>query len=361
MNIVIFGPPGAGKGTQSKYIVKKFNLFQLSTGELLRNEIINKTQLGLNISSIMNSGNLVSDKIVSDLIEIYISNNDYNDRLIFDGYPRNISQAENLNLLLKKFNKKIDLVLKLSVSIDMIKSKSPKAIILSGGPASVFNDDAPAFDKNILNINIPILGICYGLHLLVHHNGGIVECTGEGEYGVATLKINKPEGVTNNMSSSSEVWMSHMDQVTLIPKNWEVIAHSSNNIVAALANNDHTRIATQFHPEVSHTEEGDILLNNFLFNISKCEKNWTASNFIQEKIENLNLSEIICLIYACHKNKWVFSYDDFNTYEYEEYSQYGDKEKSSFPSLVFIKEDEIDHKPSSLIFESLVETVGMKK
>ena len=123
MNIVIFGPPGAGKGTQSKFIVKKFNLFQLSTGELLRNEIINKTQLGLNISSTMNSGNLVSDKIVSDLIEIYISNNDYNDRLIFDGYPRNISQAENLNLLLKKFNKKIDLVLKLSVSIDMIKKR----------------------------------------------------------------------------------------------------------------------------------------------------------------------------------------------------------------------------------------------
>jgi len=123
MNIVIFGPPGAGKGTQSKFIVKKFNLFQLSTGELLRNEIINKTQLGLNISSTMNSGNLVSDKIVSDLIEIYISNNDFNDRLIFDGYPRNISQAENLNLLLKKFNKKIDLVLKLSVPIDIIKKR----------------------------------------------------------------------------------------------------------------------------------------------------------------------------------------------------------------------------------------------
>ena len=123
MNIVIFGPPGAGKGTQSKYIVKKFNLFQLSTGELLRSEIINKTQLGLNISSTMNSGNLVSDKIVSDLIEIYISNNDFNDRLIFDGYPRNISQAENLNLLLKKYNKKLDLVLKLSVPIDIIKKR----------------------------------------------------------------------------------------------------------------------------------------------------------------------------------------------------------------------------------------------
>jgi adenylate kinase len=123
MNIVIFGPPGAGKGTQSKFIVKKFNLFQLSTGELLRNEIINKTQLGLNISSTMNSGNLVLDNIVSDLIEIYISNNDFNDRLIFDGYPRNISQAENLNLLLKKYNKKLDLVLKLSVSIDIIKKR----------------------------------------------------------------------------------------------------------------------------------------------------------------------------------------------------------------------------------------------
>ena len=123
MNIVIFGPPGAGKGTQSKFIVKKFNLFQLSTGELLRNEIINKTQLGLNISSTMNSGYLVSDKIVSDLIEIYISNYDFNDRLIFDGYPRNISQAENLNLLLKKYNKKLDLVLKLSVPIDIIKKR----------------------------------------------------------------------------------------------------------------------------------------------------------------------------------------------------------------------------------------------
>ena len=123
MNIVIFGPPGAGKWTQSKFIVKKFNLFQLSTGELLRNEIINKTQLGLNISSTMNSGNLVSDNIVSDLIEKYISNNNFNDRLIFDGYPRNISQAENLNLLLKKYNKKLDLVLKLSVPIDIIKKR----------------------------------------------------------------------------------------------------------------------------------------------------------------------------------------------------------------------------------------------
>jgi adenylate kinase len=123
MNIVIFGPPGAGKGTQSKFIVKKYNLHQLSTGELLRNEIINKTKLGSDISTGMNSGNLVSDKIVSNLIERFISDNDYKNRLIFDGYPRNKVQAENLNTLLKKHSQKIDLVLKLSVSLDVIKKR----------------------------------------------------------------------------------------------------------------------------------------------------------------------------------------------------------------------------------------------
>jgi adenylate kinase len=123
MNLVIFGPPGAGKGTQSKFIVNKFNLFQLSTGELLRNEIINKTKLGAEISSKMNSGNLVSDSIVGGLIEKFISNKEYNNRLIFDGYPRNKSQADNLNILLKKHDQKINLVLKLSVSIDSIKKR----------------------------------------------------------------------------------------------------------------------------------------------------------------------------------------------------------------------------------------------
>jgi|TARA_B100001059_G_C17822183_1_gene579014 adenylate kinase len=123
MNVVIFGPPGAGKGTQSKFIVKKFNLHQLSTGELLRNEIINKSKLGLEISSQMNSGKLVSDQIVSNLIENFISNKKYNNRLIFDGIPRNRPQAVNLNKLLDKYNQKIDLVFKLSVSLDIIKKR----------------------------------------------------------------------------------------------------------------------------------------------------------------------------------------------------------------------------------------------
>ena len=123
MNIVIFGPPGAGKGTQSNLLVNKYKLHQLSTGALLRKEIKNKTELGIEISSIINSGNLVSDKIVGDLIQKYVSNEIFKNRLIFDGYPRNIAQAKNLDNLLSENNQKIDIVLKLSVKLETIKKR----------------------------------------------------------------------------------------------------------------------------------------------------------------------------------------------------------------------------------------------
>jgi adenylate kinase len=123
MNIIIFGPPGAGKGTQSDFVVKNFDLFKLSTGDLLREEIKKKTLLGLKITSIVNSGSLVSDDIINSLIESIVSNVQYENRIIFDGYPRNLPQAENLNILLSKYNQKIDIVIRLKVSLDIIKKR----------------------------------------------------------------------------------------------------------------------------------------------------------------------------------------------------------------------------------------------
>ena len=123
MNLVIFGPPGAGKGTQSNFISKKYNLYQLSTGQILRQEIKENSTLGKQISSIINSGNLVSNEIVSGLIEKFIIDKNYKNKLIFDGYPRNLAQAKNLYNLLKMNDQKIDLTLKLTVSLETIKKR----------------------------------------------------------------------------------------------------------------------------------------------------------------------------------------------------------------------------------------------
>ena len=169
-------------------------------------------------------------------------------------------------------------------SLSNIMIHEPKAIILSGGPSSVYEKTAPSFDKEILDLNIPILGICYGLHILAQHHGGCVESTGDGEYGFANISVIGESELLNSAFDGSQVWMSHMDRVTKIPNGWSVIAESSNNVVAAMASMDSKRLATQFHPEVSHTEYGHQIIKNFLFDISECEPNWTAGNFIQDQI-----------------------------------------------------------------------------
>ena len=130
MNVVIFGPPGAGKGTQAHNIVKKYNLYQVSTGDLLRNEVKNKTDIGKVIENIISKGDFATDEIVNDLIKKVIFDPNKKNKLIFDGYPRSLSQAENLDILLNKSSQKIDFIFFLDVKKETIIERIEKRKIL---------------------------------------------------------------------------------------------------------------------------------------------------------------------------------------------------------------------------------------
>ena len=123
MNLILFGPPGAGKGTQAQFIVKKYNYFQLSTGDVLRNEVKKKTKLGIEIDKLISNGKFVSDKIVNTLLKQSITNLKFRDRIVFDGYPRNVDQAKNLELILGEFNQTIGHIIFLNVPRNIIEKR----------------------------------------------------------------------------------------------------------------------------------------------------------------------------------------------------------------------------------------------
>ena len=171
-----------------------------------------------------------------------------------------------------------------SITEHELQKMNISAIILSGGPSSVYAQNAPQLDSHILKMNIPILGICYGLHLMISENGGHVVHKGHGEYGFATVSPEKDSPLFNNISSESKVWMSHGDEIENHGIEFNVIARSSNNIIAAIQHNNRPHYGVQFHPEVVHTIEGKLFLENFLIHIANCQKDWTAANFISQTI-----------------------------------------------------------------------------
>lgn len=167
-----------------------------------------------------------------------------------------------------------------------VKLKNPSAIILSGGPASVYADNAPKFDDAILQLGIPVFGICYGFQVMAKALGGEVTKTGKSEFGRTALSA-KESKLFNNVPHSQLVWMSHGDAVTKAPDNFLVCATTSDTPVAAFENESGQLAGVQYHPEVLHTEHGQTLLHNWLINIAKCEPNWTIQNIAIQEIEKV--------------------------------------------------------------------------
>ena len=163
-------------------------------------------------------------------------------------------------------------ILPFNTSLEEIKSKNPAGIILSGGPSSVNSPDAHLVEKELFELGIPVLGICYGMQLTAHLLGGNVKKGEKGEYGKATLEITKSNPLFTGVSRFSTVWMSHFDEVETLPENFEISAKSG--VIAGIFNEKKNIYCVQFHPEVSHSEFGAIMLENFVFQICKAEKNW---------------------------------------------------------------------------------------
>ena len=182
MNIILFGPPGAGKGTQSKYLVKKLDAFQISTGELLREEIKKNSEIGRAITNEMNHGQFVSDDIVNELIKNLVSDPQKKNKLIFDGYPRSLSQAKNLDILLKNSNQKIDLVLYLNVDKQTIIRRLEKRKIIENRTDDVSDTIIKRYET-YMETTQPVLNV-------YSQNPNFKEIDGSLEIDQITRKIN---------------------------------------------------------------------------------------------------------------------------------------------------------------------------
>ncbi len=187
-----------------------------------------------------------------------------------------------------------------SIDIDTIKSIAPNGIILSGGPSSVYTENAPIPKFDVFSLGVPVLGICYGLQLIAYQLGGEVNKAAKREYGRANLIIDKPDVIFDGVSQSSQVWMSHGDSLTKIPDGFEIIAHTENAPIAAIRNQEKKIYGVQFHPEVHHSVEGIKILENFVRKICLCKEIWDMHSFVGSAIkkiqEEVGNSEVICAL-----------------------------------------------------------------
>jgi GMP synthase (glutamine-hydrolysing) len=162
-----------------------------------------------------------------------------------------------------------------------------KGLIISGGPLSVYERNAPKFDQRILDLDLPVLGLCYGHQLIAHICGGNVKPSKKKEFGVTHASIDKSVGVLSGLREREKVWMSHSDTVFSLPQEFEVLAHTENSPVAAFKHKEKAIYGLQWHPEVVHTENGAKMLKNFIFVVCRCEANWRMENFIEKAVKEI--------------------------------------------------------------------------
>lgn len=178
-------------------------------------------------------------------------------------------------------------VLSYRTTAEQLRQINPKGIILSGGPSSVYDAGAPLSDPEIWNLGIPVLGVCYGMQLMVQQLGGAVTRAKRAEYGKASILIDDPTDLLTNVEEGSTMWMSHGDSCQQLPSGFETLAHTENTPCAAVADHEKKLYGVQFHPEVVHSVGGLALIRNFVYHICECQPTWTTAAFVEESIREI--------------------------------------------------------------------------